>query len=273
MKRGDADLARGAREGTRLIRFLAKGTARLEGAACTGRMLIDGGDRGTVSARPDVIVELAREGVILRQGNRIALTADGMARARRADAAADPFAAQHRTVGTVRTEVAGHWTEATVNLRESPLARLARQRGRAGETFLGEREFRAGERLRADYTRGQIMPRLGANWSEAVAGGRRGSHENGIGELTDAALSARQRVEKALEAVGPELSGVLVDICCFLKGLEQVEAERGWPVRSAKIVLKTALGALARHYEPQHTSQRRSVLHWGAADFRPSIKR
>src|SRR5690606_2360380 len=108
--------------------------------------------------------------------------------------------------------------------------------------------FRAGERLRADYTRGQLMQRLGVNWDAAGAAGRGGG--SGIGDLTDAALAARLRVEKALAAVGPELSGVLVDICCFLKGMEQVEVERVWPARSAKVMLKSALGALARHYEP-----------------------
>ena len=80
-----------------------------------------------------------------------------------------------------------------------------------------------------------------------------------------------------IETVGPELSGVLIDICCFLKGLEQVEMERGWPVRSAKIVLKTALAALARHYEPQPSNQGRAstpqTLHWGAPDYRPIIGR
>src|SRR5690606_5455633 len=115
-----------------------------------------------------------------------------------------------------------------------------------GAAFLTRAEFDAGERLRADYTRGRIMPRLGANWTSNVASGRRGA-ENGIAELTDSALAARMRVEQAIAAVGPELSGVLIDICCFLKGLELVERERGWPVRSAKIVLKTALGVLSRH--------------------------
>ena len=115
------------------------------------------------------------------------------------------------------------------------------------------------------------MPRLGANWVAAVASGRRGDAGGGI-ELTDAALAARFRVEKAIAAVGPELSGVLIDVCCYLKGMQRVEAERGWPARSAKIVLKSALGALNRHYDPSAGRHRQPrLLHWGSMDYRPAI--
>jgi hypothetical protein len=61
-------------------------------------------------------------------------------------------------------------------------------------------------------------------------------------------------------------------VCCFLKRLETVERERCWPVRSAKIVLKAALGALARHYDPPAPARSgKRILHWGARDYRPSI--
>ena len=113
------------------------------------------------------------------------------------------------------------------------------------------------------------MPRLGANWDAAVATGRRGAPAS---DISDIALAARTRVEHAIDAVGPELAGVLVDVCCFLKGLETVEAERGWPVRSAKVVLKAALSALHRHYEPAPATPRSArVLNWGTPGYRPQM--
>lgn len=156
------------------------------------------------------------------------------------------------------------------NDRESPLAGLMRRRAKGGGAYLHRREFEAGERLRHDYDRGMIMPRFGVNWIAPVAG-RKAGRPSGAVELTEAALAARRRVDAALEAVGPELSSVLVDVCCFLKGLETVEFERQWPARSAKLVLKTALAALARHYwpEPVRTAHRRH--HWGAPGYRPQI--
>jgi Domain of unknown function (DUF6456) len=174
----------------------------------------------------------------------------------------DPFAAQHRRETTIEI------VEQGVS-RRSNLASLRKHKDASGHPLISDEAFKAGERLRSDYTIGNLMPWVGANWD--VTGS--GSRANGVLEITDAALAARQRVERALEAVAPELSGVLIDVCCFLKGLEAVERERQWPVRSAKLILKTALAALDRHYHPAPPSRRTPrILHWGTQDYLPEIR-
>jgi len=87
------------------------------------------------------------------------------------------------------------------------------------------------------------------------------------------ALAARQRVEKAMQAVGPEFSGLLLDVCGFLKGLETIVSERQWPRRSARIVLDLALARLARHYgmKREQAGAPAPLRHWGTQDFRPAI--
>jgi len=136
----------------------------------------------------------------------------------------------------------------TVDESESPLAWLARRRGRDGRALIGLHQLQAGERLRADFTRAQLMPRTTSNWARPIASGRRGAGGDHAGASTETMVAARQRVRQALDAVGPEFAGLLLDVCCFLKGLEDIERERIWPARSAKVVLQLALDRLARHY-------------------------
>ena len=159
----------------------------------------------------------------------------------------DAFRAQHLVLR--EREVATDAGRATVvvNENESPLAWLARRRARDGRLMIEPHQLQAGERLRAEFTRAHLMPRTTSNWSNPVPKNRRsGGHQASF--FPDTVIAARQCVHHALAAVGPEFSGLLVDVCCFLKRLEVAERERGWPARSAKIVLQLALERLSRHY-------------------------
>jgi hypothetical protein len=158
-----------------------------------------------------------------------------------------------------------------INIAESPLALLYRLSDKSGCKFLSEAEFIAGERLRADFTRGQMMPHVTAQWHRVSVKQVKGQRGAGA-DYSDYTIDCRARVNRALAAVGPELSGLLVDICCFLKGLTQVERERGWPARSAKMLLKTALGILQRHYNGDRQPAEPNLRHWGDKDYRPSVK-
>jgi len=157
---------------------------------------------------------------------------------------------------------------------ESPVATLARRTDKDGAPLLAPHAVAGAERLRRDFEIAGLQPRVTSNWSASIASGRRGDR-GGAADLTDMALGARRRFEAAMRSVGPELSGILIDVCCFLKGLETVERERRWPARSAKLVLRIALDALARHYGLMATASGRAgsdgVRHWGAEDYRPEI--
>ncbi len=134
------------------------------------------------------------------------------------------------------------------NDKESPLYWLSRRRDRSGQAFIDELQLKAGERLRGDFTLGAMMPCVTQNWSPVAftGGGARGSDKEL--QLRDNQLRARERFRAALADVGPEFADILVDVCCHLKGLEDIEALKGWPRRTGKVVLKLGLDRLARHY-------------------------
>jgi len=158
----------------------------------------------------------------------------------------DAFLAQHLSVARVRVQTPEGAVEVAIDEAESPLGWLARRKGRDGQPLIEPIQLQAGERLRADFTRANLTPNVTSSWDASRAQGRRG--QSGGGTFTDAVVAAREQVNRALDAVGPEFAGVLLDVCCFLKGLEEVERERRWPLRSAKVVLQLGLNRLARHY-------------------------
>jgi hypothetical protein len=208
-----------------------------------------------------------RDGFLATHGGKLRLTAEGSAFLGRSPSACNGHPDRH-SPGPGIAPVAG---AVRVNPAESPLSRLNQRRDARGKAFLAEAEFSAGERFRAEFERAGLQPRVSANWEAAVASRGRGGTAV---DISDFAIDARKRLGKAIEALGPELSGVALDVCCFLKGLEQVERERRWPPRSAKLMLKTALSLLARHYGLSGVREaRNTVRHWGDADFRPAITR
>ncbi len=241
-----------------------------------GRLLrrLAAGEPIAGSIEPDLAESLLARGLICHDGQDLCLTTEGRAWLRRSLGGEDRYANQHRTLAMaiIDDDALGRQT-VTVNTDESPLARLRRTKGPGGKPFIDDSEFAAGERLRNDYTRARLTPRVTANWSTAVAAGRRDG--GGMADVTDAAIAARQRVNKAFGAVGPDFAGVLLDFCCFLKGIEEIEKERRWPVRSAKLVIRLALASLARHYglsrRAEGPATAHGLRHWGTDDYRPAI--
>lgn len=194
------------------------------------------------------------------------LTAAGEARLRRisspdADLA---FLHQHRETAVASVETTTGTARVRIDTEESPLDWLRRRRDRNGEPLIDETSYQAGERLRTDIMLAGLLPGVTARWDAMPTTGGPASP----GEATDRMVAARQRLRYAFDAVGGEFSDLLLDLCGFLKGLEQIERERQWPARSAKVVVRLALGRLAEHYgiesEARGPAASRGIRAWQA---------
>ena len=170
-------------------------------------------------------------------------------------------------------ETPGKASQATFNDAESPLSWLRSRKDKCGKALLSNEQYLAGEKLRIDFERAMLQRRVTQNWDVASAGRRGG---NITAELSDGALAARQRHQKALDAVGPELSSILLQVCCLSAGIEQAERLLDLPQRSGKAVLGLALTSLARHYgllkEQRRGAEGGTTVQWSLADSRPRIQ-
>jgi hypothetical protein len=185
----------------------------------------------------------------------------------RSGSTVDPFLGQHLDLAQAQIETDDGRASVITDGAESPLVWLARRKGRDGHALIEPVQVQAGERLRADFTLAQLMPRVTANWTSAVAQDRR-SGDRAV-TMTETVIAARQRLRHALDEAGPEFSGFLLDVCCFLKRLDDVERERGWPRGSAKVALQLGLDRLARHYglaAAAHGRAHAEVRTWLAED-------
>ncbi len=130
------------------------------------------------------------------------------------------------------------------NLGESPIAWLARRRDGEGRPWLSPVEAAAGERLREEFESLGTLGRMTMRWdaSPRVDGGRPGLAP------VERDHAARERIAKALAAVGPGLREILERVCLMGSALEAAERSLKLPRRAGKTVLKLALQSLARHY-------------------------
>ncbi|WP_105381874.1 DUF6456 domain-containing protein [Neorhizobium alkalisoli] len=252
----------------RLIRQLARGECGIQRTEA-GEIRLSGAEERLY---PEEVVSQARSlGLAHLSATRIAATAEASAFLRRSLVMGEEaFVEQHGEIAIATMEVEGTRQPVRRNLLESPLGAVARLKDRDGREFFPAEAIEAGERLLSDFTRGQLQPRVTSSWEPRLAKRTKGQ-AGGPTEIADSAMAARMRFSKAMDAMGPELSGVAVDVCCFSKGLETVERERQWPARSAKLMLRTSLLALARHYAPPQAPNRRKSHHWGTEDYRPEL--
>ena len=113
----------------------------------------------------------------------------------------------------------------TVNTTESPLGWLI-ARG-----LVSTRQYDAGERLRTDWERAQLAPRVTMAWDAApVSRGRGGAAPEP--DLSGAQIDAKRRFDAAIAAAGPGLADILWRVVCA--GERMREAEPRWAGRRAR---------------------------------------
>lgn len=129
----------------------------------------------------------------------------------------------------------------TVNIAESPLGWLL-SRG-----YVTRRQFDAGERLRWDWERARLAPRVTMAWDSApMARGRSGSAPDSDPRGTQ--IDAKHRFNAAVASAGPGLADILWRVVCAGDGMREAETALGWPARAGKLVLSFALDRLAAYY-------------------------
>jgi hypothetical protein len=275
-------LAAGAfsRDARMILRLIAKPDTRLVEVG-PGEWGIESGNgrRSRQTVEDAMVRELFGRDWLIREptGNyRISVSGERWLAGASAGAE-DGFGDQHRLVRRPGRKHRRGAPGPAVNEAESPLGWLKSRRDKQGQPLISEAQYNAGERLRVDFTVAQLSPKVTLSWDGCIAPGSRGrsGRRPDSLEVNEKALAAKQRVMRALDAVGPEMSGILVDVCCLARGLEAAERSLGWPQRSGKLVLQIALTQLARHYgmvRAQPDARRPAFIrHWGVDDYRPQV--
>ena len=129
----------------------------------------------------------------------------------------------------------------TVNLAESPLGWLF-ARG-----LISQRQFDAGERLRCDWERAQLSPRVTMSWEGGPVAKSRGSASPKV-DLNGAQIDAKRRFDGAIASAGSGLADILWRVVCAGEGMRDAETALGWPARAGKLVLTLALDRVADFY-------------------------
>jgi hypothetical protein len=110
------------------------------------------------------------------------------------------------------------------------------------EAYLGPHHLQAAAWLMQLFARANLRQRVTMSYDPARRGRQSGG---GQGDLAASAADARQTLAKLARVLPPDCWNMLMDACLHDRGLQEIEAERKWPRRSAKLVLRIGLDQLA----------------------------
>ena len=225
----------------RVLARLAKPGARL--APCgRGFAVYPGGDRRrrpAAKADAAMVKDLLASGAIVpTEQGAFAASAPGARRVKRsAYEEATAFRMQH-----AETPPRGRSQQALRGVDAHPaLTRLRRLSGTDGAPFLTDREWRAACVLSGLWDKAQIGAFPQIDWARATAA----AGPRTVDAPFEIAAEARLSLDAHLAKVSPMMAAIVRDVLFEDAGFEAIEASRGWPARSAKLILKAALEAIA----------------------------
>ncbi|MCZ4271177.1 DUF6456 domain-containing protein [Maritalea porphyrae] len=138
------------------------------------------------------------------------------------------------------------------------IVRLSRKSKGEEQAFLAAHHVLVANRVSALIEKGQLRQSITQNLSVL----RQSSQflGNGATDLSDMAIDCRKRLNQLITQLPKDCAGVVVDICGYDKGLQQVEFERSWPRRSAKLVLRMGLDHAAEFWKIGATAEGQDCL-------------
>lgn len=113
----------------------------------------------------------------------------------------------------------------------------------AKKAILSADHILAAHRLERLIERAMLMPKITRDYRDLSMslGQSKGSGQH---DISDMAADARKELARLYQQLPPDCMSALMDICGFGKGLQEIEATRNWPRRSAKLVVKIGLDQL-----------------------------
>ncbi|SMQ60947.1 hypothetical protein SAMN06295905_0450 [Devosia lucknowensis] len=121
--------------------------------------------------------------------------------------------------------------------------------------FLLPHHLEAARRLSLLLDRAQLRQRVTMSCDPTRVGAGKGAAQS---DLTDSAADARRKLTAIAARLPADCWGILVDVCLYEKGFQDIETERGWPRRAAKLVLRIALDQVAATFGLNASAEGRS---------------
>lgn len=125
-----------------------------------------------------------------------------------------------------------------------PILRLAK--GQQAQPFLLDHHLEAARRLAALFWKARLNQRVTMSYDPTRIGNKAGGAPQG--DMALSVAEARGQLNRLALALPQDCWAVLSDVCGYQLGLQDIETQRQWPRRGAKLVLRIALEQLAERW-------------------------